>query len=96
MSEKWVIDKMKSTVSEECMRSAKIDELVEFDKTNENEMRTIQFLVTLGGDGTILYAAKQFHGDYIPPIISFAMVRWVSMMIIGFIGLSVQFRFRRA
>lgn len=35
----------------------------------------ISYLVTLGGDGTILYAAKQFPGEYIPLIISFALVR---------------------
>jgi len=29
--------------------------------------------VTLGGDGTILYACKFFHGENVPPIISFSM-----------------------
>lgn len=31
-------------------------------------------MVTLGGDGTILYGAKQFTGPYIPFVVSFAMV----------------------
>ena len=28
--------------------------------------------MTFGGDGTILYAAKHFNGDFIPPMITFA------------------------
>ena len=33
---------------------------------------TIDYIITLGGDGTILWAAKQFNGDYIPPIVTFS------------------------
>lgn len=32
----------------------------------------IDFIITLGGDGTILWASKQFYQNYIPPLISFA------------------------
>lgn len=32
----------------------------------------IEYIITLGGDGTILWATKMFHGDYIPPLISFS------------------------
>ena len=39
---------------------------------SEKCKRTITYLVTLGGDGTILYAAKQFNGNFIPPMITFA------------------------
>jgi NAD kinase len=51
-------------------------DLLIFDpKGDIEERKHIQYLITLGGDGTILYAAKQFHQDYIPPIIAFSMVR---------------------
>lgn len=33
--------------------------------------RKINFIVTLGGDGTILWASKQFSGQYVPPMITF-------------------------
>ena len=45
-----------------------------FDPKDEEMKQNIQYLITLGGDGTILHAAKQFHGDYIPPIIAFSFV----------------------
>jgi hypothetical protein len=45
-----------------------------FEKGNTTVNRKIHYAVTLGGDGTILYAAKQFHEKYIPSIISFALV----------------------
>lgn len=34
--------------------------------------RQINYIVTLGGDGTILWASKQFSGNYIPPLITFS------------------------
>jgi len=34
--------------------------------------REIKYIVTLGGDGTILWASKQFSGHFIPPMITFA------------------------
>ena len=39
---------------------------------NEESLRIIEYIITLGGDGTILWATKMFHGDYIPPLISFS------------------------
>lgn len=33
----------------------------------------IDLIITLGGDGTILWASKQFHGSYIPPLLCFAL-----------------------
>ena len=53
-----------------------VDDLSIFDSRNVDERIQIQYLLTLGGDGTILYAAKQFPGSYIPPIIAFSMVRF--------------------
>lgn len=39
---------------------------------NDEALRKIEYIITLGGDGTILWATKMFHGDYIPPLISFS------------------------
>lgn len=33
----------------------------------------MDFIITLGGDGTILWASKQFHQGYMPPLVSFAL-----------------------
>lgn len=38
---------------------------------SEECKRQINFIVTLGGDGTILWASKQFSGSYVPPLITF-------------------------
>ena len=46
-----------------------------FNSKDEEVKTKINYLITLGGDGTILYAAKQFPGEYIPLIVSFALVR---------------------
>jgi len=43
------------------------------DLENEQEKDEIEYITTLGGDGTILYASKFFHGSHIPPIVSFSM-----------------------
>ena len=40
---------------------------------NEVETRTINAIITIGGDGTILWANKYFRYGDIPPIITFAM-----------------------
>eukprot|EP00347_Sterkiella_histriomuscorum_P015631 403356298 len=71
--EQWIIDKMIKAKEVDQNLHFRIEDALPFNISNRDEMRAIQFLVTLGGDGTILYAAKQFHGDYIPPIISFSM-----------------------
>ena len=36
----------------------------------QNHQHLITFIITIGGDGTILYAAKEFK-EHIPPIITF-------------------------
>ena len=33
---------------------------------------SINYIITLGGDGTILWAAKQFNRNYVPHMITFA------------------------
>ena len=43
-----------------------------FENKGEDSRKLIDYIITLGGDGTILWASKQFCGDYIPPLISFA------------------------
>lgn len=43
-----------------------------FENKDEKSRSEIDYIITLGGDGTILWASKQFHGDYIPPIVGFA------------------------
>lgn len=40
-------------------------------KWTEECRRQVNFIVTLGGDGTILWASKQFNGSYVPPLITF-------------------------
>lgn len=35
--------------------------------------RTVDAVVTLGGDGTILHAASLFSSTYVPPILSFSL-----------------------
>ena len=35
--------------------------------------RTVDAIVTLGGDGTILHAASLFSSTYVPPILSFSL-----------------------
>ena len=37
----------------------------------EEFRKNVNFIVTLGGDGTILWASKQFSGDFVPPMITF-------------------------
>ena len=46
---------------------------------------SIDFIVTLGGDGTILWAAKQFNGDIIPPLVTFEQ---------GSLGFMCNFEFK--
>jgi len=42
-----------------------------FENKDENDRQKIDYIITLGGDGTILWAAKQFFGPRIPPLICF-------------------------
>lgn len=43
-----------------------------FENKDDEERMMIDYIITLGGDGTILWAAKQFYKNYVPPLISFA------------------------
>ncbi len=54
--------------------SISADRLTVFDPKDELLRLSMSYIITLGGDGTILYAAKQFYTTYIPPIIAFALV----------------------
>ena len=36
-------------------------------------LKSINRVITLGGDGTILYAVKMYYNQRMPPVISFAM-----------------------
>jgi NAD kinase len=72
--EQWLIDQVRDSgmateqgISCECLNV--------FNNKDEEIKLRINYLITLGGDGTILYAAKQFPGDYIPLIVSFALVK---------------------
>lgn len=63
---------MISEFSEEGKQASKD---VEFDHViifNDTEHK-IHRVVTMGGDGTILYAIKMFYNRRMPPIISFSM-----------------------
>ena len=43
-----------------------------FMNTREEVRKEIDYIITLGGDGTILWASKQFRRCHFPPLISFA------------------------
>mmetsp|Transcript_5873 Transcript_5873/g.9496 ORF Transcript_5873/g.9496 Transcript_5873/m.9496 type:complete len:311 (+) Transcript_5873:123-1055(+) len=76
--ENWVIDELDVLRKKDpCNDSPKaLSEKVlpnVFDASiSEDEKRSFEYILTLGGDGTILWASKQFSGDYIPPLVSFA------------------------
>ena len=42
-----------------------------FKNESDQERENIEYIITLGGDGTVLWASKSFSGSYIPPIIGF-------------------------
>jgi len=48
------------------------DECVDVDIHGELH-RTVDAIITLGGDGTILHAASLFSSTYVPPILSFSL-----------------------
>ncbi|KIV91413.1 hypothetical protein PV10_05955 [Exophiala mesophila] len=55
--------------------------LTQQDRSSLNHLRTIDLIVTFGGDGTILHAASLFAmSEKVPPILSF------SMGTLGFLG----------
>ena len=39
---------------------------------SDSHRSQIDYLITLGGDGTLLYAAKQFNKGAVPPMITFS------------------------
>lgn len=40
-------------------------------KLTDEFRNSVNFIITLGGDGTILWASKQFSGSWVPPMITF-------------------------
>ena len=74
--EKWMVDALVKLHKEEdprnvpVIKDGKYPQL--FENKDEESRKIIDFIITLGGDGTILWAAKQFNGNYVPPLISFA------------------------
>ena len=62
-ADKWLIDEIKEDL--------RVLPIV-FDNTGEEVRKEIDCIITLGGDGTILWASKQFRRHHFPPLISFA------------------------
>ena len=59
--------------AENIRRDYAVTKTLETYKTLTDEYRqTISYIVTLGGDGTILWAAKQFNGCHVPQMITFS------------------------
>lgn len=44
-----------------------------FVNIDEETRMAIDNIITMGGDGTVLTASKQFHGHHCPPMITFHM-----------------------
>ena len=71
--EQWVLDEFGSLPEDQHTENFKNMVFPEiFVNTSQQIRESIDYIVTLGGDGTILWASKQFHGDYIPPLICFS------------------------
>ena len=74
--DKWIIDTLKVCQTKKDPRNKPIINEGKlpllFENKDEEDRMKIDFIITLGGDGTILWAAKQFHQKYVPPLISFA------------------------
>lgn len=64
--EQWVIE----AVKENNYNLIKLPSF--FNNAGPKEREEIDYIITLGGDGTILWACKQFHETYIPPLITFS------------------------
>lgn len=78
-TEQWVIEELKSLRSKQKPEEDhEVDSLIHkiipnlYPSDDPKFKKEIDYIITLGGDGTILWAAKQFTGDYIPPLICFA------------------------
>jgi len=72
--EQWLIDKVKEQLKTSPDLGINIEHLQLFSNKDEELKKKISYMITLGGDGTILYGSKQFTGPYIPLVVSFAMV----------------------
>ena len=44
----------------------------------EDQELNIDLVVTIGGDGTILYALKNFQQKVAPPVLAYSRVRYIS------------------
>jgi NAD+ kinase len=62
-ADKWLIEEIK----ENLQVLPKV-----FENKGEESRKEIDCIITLGGDGTILWASKQFRRQHFPPLISFA------------------------
>lgn len=76
MSDEWLLEALRKLKEAKDERNTAVINKGIFPKlfknTSEEDRKQIDFIITLGGDGTILWAAKQFNGEYVPPLISFA------------------------
>ena len=71
--EQWVLDDYSILPAELHSENFKNGHFPEIFVNSSAEVRlSIDYIVTLGGDGTILWASKQFHDEYIPPMICFS------------------------
>jgi NAD kinase len=72
--EQWLIDKMIEALKANPDLGINLEQLNLFSNKDEVTKKKLSYMITLGGDGTILYGAKQFTGPTIPFVVSFAMV----------------------
>jgi hypothetical protein len=75
----WVLDEITKVKQSELCTADEDDQVCKIDYfpnvfVNEGEdvRESIDFIITLGGDGTILWASKQFRRNHFPPLVSFA------------------------
>ena len=61
MVEKWLYDSLNNQ-RELLLENGIVNELCIINMKDEEMKRSINYLITLGGDGTILFAAKSFNG----------------------------------
>ena len=72
--EEWLIEKITEALKANPDLGINLEQLHLFSSKDEVTKKKISYMITLGGDGTILYGAKQFTGPTIPFVVSFAMV----------------------
>ena len=56
-----------------------------FRNESSEARASVDYIITLGGDGTVLWASKQFNKEYFPPVFAFAL---------GSLGYMCNFEFR--